>query len=143
MIDVSPGGRSGKVASARSGVAVRLLSVAAFLVVSGAQPLAHETARDGDPTNDWIERLSNAIAQNCCGENDCSPLGSGDLLSLDSGGFRAMIGGNWHNVPDHAIVRDASPDGRPWVCEQREAAPPGSYRYIVVGVRCLLLPRLA
>jgi hypothetical protein len=110
-----------------------------FLCLPASGSYAHDTSRDGDGGNDWIGGLANAENVPCCGHNDCYPIQTGSLQISDDGVFRVEIRGRWFSVPEPSLLRDRSPDGRPWVCPKQESAA-GGYMYIVRGVRCLLLP---
>src|SRR5262245_66695706 len=114
-----------------------LLFTVVCLPVSGSY--AHDTTRDGDATNDWIGGLANGESVACCGHNDCYPVQTGGLQISDDGVFRVEIRGRWFSVPEPSLMRDRSPDGRPWVCPKQESAA-GGYSYTVRGIRCLLLP---
>jgi hypothetical protein len=100
---------------------------------------AHDLLADSDPNNDWIQGLANGENVPCCGNNDCYPLAA-DALEISSDGvFSVEIAGNWFEVPERSLLRDMSPDGRPWICPKQEPTASG-YMYVVRGVRCLLLP---
>jgi hypothetical protein len=117
---------------------LRLLTLAClFSVFSPTE--AHEILADGDPHNDWIQGLANSENVPCCGSNDCYPLPTSAMKISSDGVFTVEIGGNWFPVPEKSLLRDMSPDGRPWVCPKQEPAASG-YMYMVRGVRCLLLP---
>jgi hypothetical protein len=111
------------------------------MVAHFSQAHAHDLLADGDPNNDWIERLANGDKTSCCGANDCYALAQGALVVTTAGEFRVSINGSWFSVAEKQVVRDSSPDGRPWVCPERKARISG-YMYSVEGVRCLLLPML-
>jgi hypothetical protein len=110
-----------------------------FLIVCSLGAPAHDTMADGDAHNDWIQGLANSENVPCCGNNDCFPLRAGNLEIAPDGAFKVEIGGKWFLVPEPNLLRDRSPDGRPWVCPKREPTASG-YMYTVRGVRCLLLP---
>jgi hypothetical protein len=100
---------------------------------------AHDTLADHNARNNWIEGLANHENVPCCGNNDCYPLAAGALRISSDGVFKVDIGGSWFDVPERSLLRDMSPDGRPWVCPKPEPTASG-YSYVVRGVRCLLLP---
>jgi hypothetical protein len=100
---------------------------------------AHEILVDGDPGNDWIEGLANSENVPCCGDNDCYPLPAHALQISPAGTFKVEIGGSWFPVPEQNLIRDRSPDGRPWICPMKRSSAAG-YLYTIQGVRCLLLP---
>jgi len=110
------------------------------LVTAMSLPIqAHEILVDGDPGNDWIEGLANSENVPCCGDNDCYPLPAHALQISSEGTFKVEIGGSWFPVPEQHLLRDRSPDGRPWICPMKRSSAAG-YLYTVQGVRCLLLP---
>jgi hypothetical protein len=111
----------------------------AWLLTAFSLTQAHEILGDGNSHNDWIQGLANSENVPCCGNNDCYPLAVGALQISSDGSFTVEIGGSWFPVPEHSLLRDMSPDGRPWVCPKQEPAASG-YMYMVRGVRCLLLP---
>jgi hypothetical protein len=111
----------------------------AYLFFAASQVQAHGILTDGDPHNDWIQGLANSENVPCCGNNDCYPLPAGSLQIAPDGAFKVEVGGYWFLVPEQSLLRDRSPDGRPWVCPKREPTASG-YMYTVRGVRCLLLP---
>jgi hypothetical protein len=111
----------------------------ALLCLASSQTQAHEIFVDGDPHNDWINGLANSENVPCCGNNDCYPLPAGSLQISADGAFQVEIGGYWFLVSERSLLRDRSPDGRPWVCPKQEPSA-GGYMYTVRGVRCLLLP---
>ena len=113
--------------------------VFAALVLTAFGSSAHDTANDGDPENDWIQGLANAEGSSCCGHNDCYPIPANDLEISGEGVFRVEIAGRWFTVAEPNLLRDSSPDGRPWVCPKQEPAA-GGFMYTVRGVRCLLVP---
>jgi hypothetical protein len=117
---------------------LRLL-VIALLFVGFSPSQAHEILADGDRQNDWIQGLANREDVPCCGNDDCRPLAAGALQISSDGTFSVEIGGSWFEVPERSLLRDMSPDGRPWVCPKQEPTASG-YMYVVRGVRCLLLP---
>ena len=100
---------------------------------------AHEILVDGEPANDWIEGLVNSENVPCCGDNDCYALPADALQISPEGAFKVDIGGSWFTVPEQNLLRDRSPDGRPWICPMKKSSAAG-YLYTVQGVRCLLLP---
>jgi len=100
---------------------------------------AHEIHVDGDRENDWIEGLVNSENVPCCGDNDCYPLPAEGLQISPEGAFKVAIGGSWFTVPEQNLLRDRSPDGRPWICPMQRSSAAG-YLYTIEGVRCLLLP---
>jgi hypothetical protein len=109
-------------------------------LLAASSPIqAHEILIDGDPDNDWIEGLANSENVPCCGDNDCYPLPADGLQISPEGAFKVEIGGSWFPVPEQNLLRDRSPDGRPWICPRKEPSAAG-YMYTVNGVRCLLLP---
>lgn len=105
------------------------------------QARAHDLLADGDPYNDWIQGLANSDEVPCCGTNDCYALPQGTIAVTTAGEFRVSINGSWFSVAEKQVIRDSSPDGRPWVCPERKARISG-FMYSVEGVRCLLLPML-
>jgi hypothetical protein len=117
---------------------LRLLALACLL--SAFSPTqAHDILVDGNPQNDWIEGLVDNENVPCCGNNDCYPLAANALQISSAGVFSVEIGGSWFEVPERGLLRDMSPDGRPWVCPKQVPTASG-YVYVVRGVRCLLLP---
>ena len=117
----------------------RRILMFALLCLASSQTQAHEIFVDGDPHNDWINGLANSENVPCCGNNDCYPLPAGSLQISADGAFQVEIGGYWFLVSERSLLRDRSPDGRPWVCPKQEPSA-GGYMYTVRGVRCLLLP---
>ena len=118
----------------------RLLFLVALLLAStGVQ--AHDLRADADPTNDWLEGLTNGENAPCCGANDCYPLRPETLRLSSDGKFMVEIDGNWFLVGDHDLLRDQSPDGHAWVCPHWMYMGDGYWRSLQ-GVRCLLLPKL-
>jgi hypothetical protein len=110
------------------------------LLISVSLPIkAHEILLDGNPANDWIESLANSENEPCCGNDDCYPLPAHALQISPEGAFRVEIGGSWFPVAEQNLLRDRSPDGRPWICPKKGSSAAG-YLYTVQGVRCLLLP---
>ena len=123
-------------ASARpAAVAAALFSV--FLATTPTE--AHDNAMDGNPSNDWIEGLTDSAGNSCCGNNDCRPVVTGGLVSSPRGVLQVEIDGRRFQVPEGSIVPGTSPDGRAWVCPDLHS-PFGGYTYAIRGVRCLLLP---
>jgi len=104
-----------------------------------APAIAHDIRTDTDAANDWIEGLSNANDDSCCGNNDCYPLATGALRLTPQATLSVEIRGSWFLVPEHALVHDSSPDGRAWICPRWKSAASG-FAYTANGVRCLLLP---
>ena len=124
--------------SASSSFRLKLLALT-YLLCAFSPIQAHDILADGNPQNDWIEGLANNENVPCCGNNDCYPLAAGTLQISSDGVFSVEIGGSWFEVPERSLLRDMSPDGRPWVCPKHESTASG-YMYVVRGVRCLLLP---
>jgi hypothetical protein len=117
------------------------LVLAVVMLTECSQARAHDLLADGDPYNDWIQGLANGEKVSCCGTNDCYALPQGAIAVTTAGEFKVSINGSWFNVAEKQVVRDSSPDGRPWVCPERKARVSG-FMYSVEGVRCLLLPML-
>jgi hypothetical protein len=113
----------------------------ALLFLASPEAHGHDVMADKDPANDWIQGLANGEDVPCCGNNDCHPVHAGGLEISSEGDFKVEIGGSWFQVPERNLLRDSSPDGRPWVCPKREPIFSG-FTYRVEGVRCLLLPML-
>ena len=111
----------------------------AISLLACTRDVAHDLHADADPANDWLQGLTNAEQALCCGTNDCYPLQSGALKISPDGDLTVQIGGAWHLVLEPYLLRDASPDGRPWVCPKMKSTG-GGYVYSVQSVRCLLLP---
>jgi hypothetical protein len=109
------------------------------LIVTRAIP-AHDTVADSDAHVDWIQGIVNSEHVPCCGNNDCFALRANALEIAPDGAFTVEIRGHWFPVPERNVLRDKSPDGRPWVCPEQEPTTSGGYIYSVKGVRCLLLP---
>jgi hypothetical protein len=110
-----------------------------FIAIFTSPGHGHDILADGDPHNDWLQGLSNSENVPCCGNNDCYPVPANALEISLEGAFKVEIGGTWFAVPEQNLLRDMSPDGRPWVCPKQEPTAAG-YMYVVRGVRCLLLP---
>jgi hypothetical protein len=117
---------------------LRLLALASLLCAFSPTQ-AHDILADGHSQNDWIEGLANNENVPCCGNNDCYPLAASGLQISSNGVFSVEIDGSWFEVSERSLLRDMSPDGRPWVCPKQEPTASG-YMYVVRGVRCLLLP---
>jgi hypothetical protein len=128
-----------QVHAARHVIAAVVLALA--MLAQFSQGRAHDLLADGDRYNDWIEGLANGDKTSCCGANDCYALAQGALVVTTAGEFRVSINGSWFGVAEKQVLRDSSPDGRPWVCPERKALASG-FMYSVEGVRCLLLPML-
>ena len=110
-----------------------------FLTSFTAPGYGHDIRADSSPDNDWIQGLADSENVPCCGNNDCYPVRANSLEISSDGAFKVEIGGTWFAVPEQSLLRDMSPDGRPWVCPKQEPIA-GGYMYTVRGVRCLLLP---
>lgn len=125
--------------TAKSNIALPVML--AITLTQLTQASGHDLLADADPYNDWIQGLANNDQVPCCGTNDCYPLPRGEIEVTAAGEFRVSIDGSWFSVTEKQVVRDSSPDGRPWVCPERKARVSG-FMYSVEGVRCLLLPML-
>ena len=97
-----------------------LFLVLVSLILASSKTWAHEILADGDPHNNWIQGLANSENVPCCGNNDCYPLPAGALQISPDGVFKVEISGDWFTVPERNLLRDRSPDGRPWVCPKQE-----------------------
>lgn len=124
-----------------SGTARRTACILLVVVLSFCltQVRAHDTRADNDPSNDWIEGLTNRDDEACCGNNDCSPLRTDALRVTNDSTFSVEIDKRWYLVPERNVVPDSSPDGRAWACLKWIPAT-GGYSYKIGEIRCLLLP---
>jgi hypothetical protein len=111
----------------------------AISLLACTRAVAHDLHADADPANDWIQGLTNSEKALCCGTNDCYPLHSGALRISADGELTVQVEGAWYPVLEPYLLRDASPDGRAWVCPRMKSTA-GGYVYSVQSVRCLLLP---
>jgi hypothetical protein len=55
----------------------------------------------------WVESLTDHNGVGCCATADGIPLQEPDW-EMDASGYRVKIDGNWHPVPDRAVVNEAN-----------------------------------
>lgn len=64
--------------------------------------------------HDWYRTLVHPFTgRPCCDDRDCRPTRA---YVDDEGMWRAMLDGQWVIVPNDAVLRKVSPDGRSHIC---------------------------
>ncbi len=102
------------------------LGVAAALVIGNVK--AHDHRRpDLTP---WFESLRSKGGVACCDGKDGTSLDDPDW-SVDGGRYRVRIGGQWHDVPDEALITEPNRVGHAMVW-------PVTYRDGSIHIRCFM-----
>ena len=81
----------------------------------------------------WFEKLSSPGNGLCCKGEEAKELDDSDWDTKDNH-YRVRLNGNWHDVPDYAVVKEKNLVGRAlvWVYVQR---PLGEIR---ITIKCFL-----
>src|SRR5262245_12652466 len=96
----------------------KLLMIGAVLLMS-LLAITHGEARDPDgryansPLKQWFDSLRSAKGP-CCSDADGSAVSDVDWESK-SGRYRVRIDGEWHDVPDDAVITEPNRVGRTMV----------------------------
>jgi hypothetical protein len=73
--------------------------------------MAHDDGRyAGSPLHKWFDNLKSEYGW-CCSDADGTALVDTDWESHD-GHYRVRVEGNWHDVPDEAVIKKPNRDGR-------------------------------
>lgn len=82
------------------------LIVCALLVASTVFAHDHKRAQ----LNEWLKGLQNAGKAPCCDGDDTDAIEDWDTLGK-GGGYRVKFRGQWHDVPESAIVEGPNRSG--------------------------------
>lgn len=92
---------------------------------------AHDHGRE---LGDWYKNLKSGNGLLCCNGDDFVGISDPDWESRD-GRYRVRIEGQWWDVPDEAVIKEANHDGRTLVWPVYERALGG---VLNVKIRCFL-----
>lgn len=113
----------------------RIMIAAAVVVVAMVAVVGYALAHDhGRDLGDWYKGLRSGNGLLCCNGDDFVGISDPDWESRD-GRYRVRIEGQWWDVPDEAVIKDANHDGRTLVWPVYERALGG---VLNVRIRCFL-----
>jgi hypothetical protein len=113
----------------------RLVIIAAVFVVAMLGAAVYALAHDhGRELGDWYKNLKSGNGLLCCNGDDFVGISDPDWESRD-GRYRVRIEGQWWDVPDEAVIKEANHDGRTLVWPVYERALGG---VLNVKIRCFL-----
>lgn len=90
-----------------------LLAVSIGLLLFATK--SHAMEGDGhsmSPHKEWFASLKNRLGDACCSDADGTALLDADWEADANGKYRVRIDGEWHVVPDEAVLKGPNMDGR-------------------------------
>lgn len=96
------------------GMTIMLLLVALVITMMACRS-SHAMEGDGhsqSPHKAWFDGLKNQQGDACCSDADGTALIDADWEANAEGKYRVRIKGEWHVVPDEAVLKGPNMDGR-------------------------------
>ena len=111
-------------------IATVLVCMVVVLVIgfsrSGKTQSGHHGQGHGE-NHDWYQQLKQpGTNYGCCDNRDCRPTRA---YQDENGNWRAVVDGQWVDVPRRAVLKELAPDGNSHIC----ASWMGGYIFCFIG----------